>query len=196
MENVFLKLKLKKKLVFNSLIWLCEETYKLKCDKNILLVENGNFISKNFEIIPNIISKTAGIISVSQKNNIIEEIAIKAGFVYQGKQFEQLDKKVYYPGEIIFEDIVIYSLSYVEFLKIRNYFILLMRPINLYNITKSKEKTPKIETKDILQQFNPTIQSDEENAKKQQVGSLKKRNDTIFFKNYDFFETRGKLENF
>ena len=26
---------------------------------------------------------------------MIEEIAIKAGFVYQGKQFEQLDKKVY-----------------------------------------------------------------------------------------------------
>lgn len=42
-------------------------------------------------------------------------------------------------------------------------------------LTKSKEKTPKIETKDI-DTFNPTIQSDEENAKKQQVGSLKKTN--------------------
>ena len=98
METVFLKLKLKKQIIHNSLIWLSEETYKLNCDKNILLVENGNFISKNFEIIPNIISKTAGIINVSQKNNIIEEIAIKAGFVYQCKQLEELDKNVYYPG--------------------------------------------------------------------------------------------------
>ena len=48
-ENIFLKLKLKKKLVPNSLIWLSEETYKLNCDKNILLVENGNFIAKNFD---------------------------------------------------------------------------------------------------------------------------------------------------
>jgi hypothetical protein len=138
MENVFLKLKLKKKLVHNSLIWLCEETYKLNCDKNILLVENGNFISKNFEIIPNIISKTAGIISVSQKNNIIEEIAIKAGFVYQGKQFEQLDKKVYYPGEIIFENIEITQPSLCEHILTKTSNQLLIRPFSIYEIPKEK----------------------------------------------------------
>ena len=138
MENVFLKLKLKKNLVHNSLIWLCEETYKLNCDKNILLVENGNFISKNFEIIPNIISKTAGIISVSQKNNIIEEIAIKAGFVYQGKQFEQLDKKVYYPGEIIFENIEITQPSLCEHILTKTSNQLLIRPFSIYEIPKEK----------------------------------------------------------
>jgi DNA-directed RNA polymerase subunit beta' len=138
MENVFLKLKLKKKLIHNSLIWLCEETYKLNCDKNILLVENGNFISKNFEIIPNIISKTAGIISVSQKNNIIEEIAIKAGFVYQGKQFEQLDKKVYYPGEIIFENIEIIQPSLCEHILTKTSNQLLIRPFSIYEIPKEK----------------------------------------------------------
>ena len=138
MENVFLKLKLKKKLVHNSLIWLCEETYKLNCDKNVLLVENGNFISKNFEIIPDIISKTAGIISVSQKNNIIEEIAIKAGFVYQGKQFEQLDKKVYYPGEIILENIEIIQPSLCEHITAKPSNQLLIRPFSIYEIPKEK----------------------------------------------------------
>jgi len=138
MENVFLKLKLKKKLVHNSLIWLCEETYKLNCDKNILLVENGNFISKNFEIIPDIISKTAGIISVSQKSNIIEEITIKAGFVYQGKQFEQLDKKVYYPGEIILENIEIIQPSLCEHITTKTSNQLLIRPFSLYEIPKEK----------------------------------------------------------
>ena len=138
MENVFLKLRLKKKIVHNSLIWLSEETYKLNCDKNILLVENGNFISKNFEIIPNIISKTAGIISVSQKNNIIEEIAIKAGFVYQGKQFEQLNKNVYYPGEIIFENIEITRPSLCEHITTKTSNQLLIRPFTLYEIPKEK----------------------------------------------------------
>ena len=138
MENIFLKLKLKKKIIHNSLIWLSEETYKLNCDKNILLVENGNFISKNFEIIPNIISKTAGIISVSQKNNIIEEIAIKAGFVYQGKQFEQLNKNVYYPGEIIFDNIEITRPSLCEHITAKNSNQLLIRPFAIYEIPKEK----------------------------------------------------------
>jgi len=138
MENVFLKLRLKKKIIHNSLIWLSEETYKLNCDKNILLVENGNFISKNFEIIPSIISKTAGIISVSQKNNIIEEIAIKAGFVYQGKQFEQLNKNVYYPGEVIFENIEITRPSLCEHIATKTSNQLLIRPFALYEIPKEK----------------------------------------------------------
>jgi len=138
MENIFLKLKLKKKIIHNSLIWLSEETYKLNCDKNILLVENGNFISKNFEIIPNIISKTAGIINVSQKNNIIEEIGIKAGFVYQGKQFEQLDKNVYYPGEIIFDNIEITRPSLCEHITTKTNNQLLIRPFILYEIPKEK----------------------------------------------------------
>ena len=138
MESIFLRLKLKKKIVQNSLIWLPEETYKLNCDKNILLVENGNFISKNFEIIPNISSKTAGIISVIQKNNIIEEIAIKGGFVYQGKQFEQVDKNVYYPGEVIFNNIQITQPSLCENIPNKTNNQLLIRPFNIYEIPKGK----------------------------------------------------------
>jgi hypothetical protein len=138
MESIFLRLKLKKKILQRSLIWLSEETYKLNCDKNILLVENGNFISKNFEIIPNIRSKTAGIISVLQKNNIIEEIAIKAGFVYQGKQFEQVDKNVYYPGEIIFNNIQISQPSLCENIPNKTNNQLLIRPFNIYEIPKGK----------------------------------------------------------
>lgn len=138
MESIFLRLKLKKKILQTSLIWLSEETYKLNCDKNILLVENGNFISKNFEIIPNISSKTAGIISVLQKNNIIEEIAIKAGFVYQGKQFEQVDKNVYYPGEIIFNNIQIIQPSLCENIPNKTNNQLLIRPFNIYEIPKGK----------------------------------------------------------
>lgn len=138
MESIFLKLKLKKKISHNSLIWLSEENYKVNCDKNILLVENGNFISKNFEIIPNIISKTAGIINVSQKNNIIEEIAIKGGFVYQGKQFQHLDNKVFYPGEMIFNNIEITQPSVCEHITNKSNNQLLIRPFDIYEIPKAK----------------------------------------------------------
>lgn len=138
MESLFLKLKLKKKVFHNSLIWLSEETYKLNCDKNVLLVENGNFISKNFEIIPNIISKTAGIINIFQKNNIIEEISIKSGFVYQGKKLEHLDKNVYYPGEIIFDNIQIIQPSLCEHIPNKYNNQLLIRPFEIYEIPKEK----------------------------------------------------------
>jgi DNA-directed RNA polymerase subunit beta' len=138
MESAFLKLKLKKKIFHNSIIWLSEETYKLNCDKSILLVENGNFISKNFEIIPNIISKTAGIIQVHQKNNIIEEVAIKSGVVYQGKQFENLDKNIYYPGEIIFNNIKVTQPSVCEHIISKSSNQLLIRPFDIYEVPKEK----------------------------------------------------------
>ena len=41
---------------------MSEETYQLNCDKSMLLAEHGSFISKNFEIVPNILSKTGGIV--------------------------------------------------------------------------------------------------------------------------------------
>ena len=55
--------------IFGSVVWLPEETYKLNCDKNILFVENGSFISENFELLPGLLSKTSGIINIVQKNN-------------------------------------------------------------------------------------------------------------------------------
>ena len=137
MRNKFLKLTVRKKIIHNSLIWISEETHKVNCDKNILLVENGNFIAKNFEIIPNTRSKTAGIITISQKNNIIDEIGIKGGFVYQGKQFEKLDNLVVYPGEIIFDNIKISYPSLCEHIihKFNNQ--LLIRPFMIYEIPKN-----------------------------------------------------------
>ena len=137
MENIFLKLTFKKKIIHKSVIWLSEETHKLNCDKNILLVENGNFIAKNFEISPNIRSKTAGIITICQKNNIIEEIGIKEGFVYQGKQFERLDKKVFYSGEMLFDNIKISQPSLCEHIIHKSNNQLLIRPITIYEIPKN-----------------------------------------------------------
>ena len=128
----------KEKILHNALIWLPEETYKLNCDKNILLAEDGDFISKKFEVIPNLISRTSGVIMLSQKKNIIEEISIKEGVVYQGKHFQQLDKDVYYPGEIIFNKIKIKQPSLCEHLMIKTNSQLLIRPFSIYEIPKEK----------------------------------------------------------
>jgi len=115
-----------------TLIWLGEETHKVNCEKTLLLVEHGDFISKNFEIIPGVFSKTSGIIVINQKNNIIQTIIIKSGFVYEGKKFKNKSKKIYYPGEILFSNIIISEPSFCEHIVGKKLDQLLIRPIKLY----------------------------------------------------------------
>ena len=129
------------KVNLGSIIWVAEETYKLNCNKNLLLVEDETFISKNFELVPGLFSKTSGIVTIIEKNNIVYEIIIKCGLVYEGKDFKQLLNKVYYPGEMIFKNIKITEPSICEIVgeKLNNQ--LLIRPIFIYEIPKLKPIT-------------------------------------------------------
>ena len=122
----------------NTLIWLSEETYQLNCDQNILLVEHGNFISENFEIIPDVFSKTAGLILITSKNNIVEKILIKSGLIYKGKKFKNFARKVYYPGEILLDNIKITEPSFCEHIVGKFSDQLLIRPLEIYEIPRSK----------------------------------------------------------
>ena len=125
-------------LITRSLIWLSEETYKLNCDKNMLLVEHGSFICDNFEIIPGLFSKKSGIVIINYKNNIVSEISIKSGLVYQGKNFKSFANKVFYPGEVIFENIKIDQPSLCQHLIGKVTDQLLIRPLNIYEIPKAR----------------------------------------------------------
>jgi len=138
-------------LISRSLIWLPEETYKLNCDKNMLLVEHGSFISENFEIIPGLFSKKSGIVIISFKNNLVSEISIKSGLVYQGKNFKSFANKVFYPGEIIFENIKIDCPSLCQHIIGKVTDQLLIRPLNIYEIPKPKPVENLLKTQSGLQ---------------------------------------------
>ena len=125
-------------LVFRSLIWLPEETYKLNCDRSLLLVEHGSFISENFEIIPGLFSKKSGIVIITQRNNIVREISIKSGLVYQGKKFKNFANKIFYPGEIIFENIKITKPSLCQHIVGKVTEQLLIRPLDIYEVPQTK----------------------------------------------------------
>lgn len=124
--------------IFGSLVWLPEETYKLNCDKNVLLVEAGNFICKNFEILPGLFSKNSGIVNINYKNNLVCEISIKSGTVYQGKNFKNLANKVYYPGEVILDNIKIIQPSLCQHIIGKTYDQLLIRPLEIFEIPKQR----------------------------------------------------------
>jgi DNA-directed RNA polymerase subunit beta' len=125
-------------LTLRSLIWLPEETYKLDCDRSLLLVEHGSFICENFEIIPGLFSKKSGIVIINQRNNIVREISIKSGLVYQGKKFKNFANKIYYPGEIIFENIKINNPSLCQHIVGKLTDQLLIRPLDIYEVPQNK----------------------------------------------------------
>nr|YP_009093280.1 RNA polymerase beta' subunit [Cerataulina daemon]AIR75953.1 RNA polymerase beta' subunit [Cerataulina daemon] len=123
---------------YTSIIWLPEETYKLNCDRSMLLVEHGNFISKNYEIVPGIFSKTSGIVIISSRNNIVSEISIKAGLVYQGKHFDTFANKIFYPGEEIFDNIILTKPSLCQHISSKGNDQLLIRPLNIFEVPRTK----------------------------------------------------------
>ena len=106
--------KYKPVVSFRTIIWLGEEIHQVNCEPNLLLVEHGNFISEGFELIPGFFSKTSGIVTIKQKNSVVQTISIKSGIVYEGKKFKTISKKVYYPGEVIFSNIHVKQLSFCE----------------------------------------------------------------------------------
>ncbi len=97
-----------------TIIWIPEEIHHIDSQLKILFVKEGDFISGGFELIPDIFSKTSGIVKIFQKNNLIQSISIKPGLVYEGKKFKFRSKTLYYPGEVIFSSIVISNLSFCE----------------------------------------------------------------------------------
>jgi DNA-directed RNA polymerase subunit beta' len=119
-----------------TITWLGEEVHKVNCEPHILLVEHGDFISEGFELIPGLFSKTSGIIIIRQKNSLIQTISIKSGLVYEGKNFKNISKKLYYPGEIILSTIPVKKLSYCEYISGKNSEQLLLRSVEIYELSQ------------------------------------------------------------
>ena len=124
-----------------SIIWLAEEIYKVNCDNSFLFVENDNFIPENFELITNVFSTTSGVVTIKENKQIVKEINIKSGLLYEVyniNTIKEFNNQVFYPGEIIVEDIVIKQPSLIEIID-RGFSIkLLIRPLDLYEIPLPK----------------------------------------------------------
>lgn len=145
--------KYKSIISHRTIIWLGEEFHEVNCEQDILLVEDGDLISEGFELTPDLFSKTSGIVSIRQKNNFVQTISIKSGLVYEGRNFKNTSKKIYYPGEVIFSNIQIKNLSFCEHIVNKSPEQLLIRPIELYEVpysnlnSKNSKSNFQLETK-------------------------------------------------
>jgi len=125
-----------------TMVWLSEEIHQVNCEPNIVLVEHGDFISDKFELIPGLFSKTSGIVTIRQKNNLVQTISIKSGLVYEGKKFKSISKKLYYPGEVLFSNIPITTLAFCEQLSSKHNEQLLVRPVEIYEFPHTDVTSP------------------------------------------------------
>nr|AWT38665.1 RNA polymerase beta' subunit [Licmophora sp.] len=136
------------KSIHRTFIWLEEEVHTVNCEQNILLVKAGDFIAKNFEVTPGYFSKTSGLVSITEKNHLVQTITIKSGLVYEGNEFIDQATKLYFPGELIFSNIPVVSPSLCQRIQGRNGGQLLVRSLKLYEYSHFKS------TKNILQGQN------------------------------------------
>jgi len=129
---------LESELLETSVLWVPEETHIINRDSSILNVEDSEFVTENYEIVNDTFSTIPGIIKVIEKNNILQEIIIKPGFLYKIKNFEEYDQKIFYPGEIIFDNLEIEQLVFSEIINTKTGVEILIRPIYLYKIPRRK----------------------------------------------------------
>ena len=125
-----------------TMMWLGEEIHHIDSEENMLFVEDGDFISEGFELVPNLFSKTSGIVTITPTDDKTRTVSIKSGLVYKGKELKKVEKKVYYPGEALFSNVEIQTLSFCECLGGKDPDRLLVRPIELYEFPYSVPASP------------------------------------------------------
>jgi len=145
-----------------NVLWVPEETHIINRDSSILKVEDSEFVTENYEIVSNIFSTIPGIIHIVEKNNILQEISIKPGFLYKVKNYENFNEKLFYPGEVIFDNLEISQLSFSEIVNTKTGPEILIRPVYLYKVPKVKTNTKLLKNNFVIKnifQFKNTIVS-------------------------------------
>ena len=181
-SRLFRNNKYKSLVNYRTIIWLGEEIHQVNCEQNILLVEHGDFISKNFELIPGLFSKTSGLVTLVQKNNVIKTISIKSGLVYESKKFKNRSKKVYYPGEIICEKITIKNLAFCEQIIGKQTDKLLIRPVEIYEFSYKNNISLNLKGPEIFNLKSNSIYSYKSNQSIKGIASLTLISNVLTFK--------------
>ncbi len=181
-----------------TIVWLGEEIHRINCEQNILFIEDGDFISKGFELIPNLFSKTSGIVTITPKNNNVQIISVKSGLVYKGKKLKKVEKKVYYPGEALFSNVEIQNLSFCECLGGKNHDRLLVRPIQIYEFPYLSPSCPVHKsTSNSQSQFNLESTAIYFYKSNQQINGIKNVNliaNLLLFKTNNLFKKQINIE--
>ncbi|MEX1324987.1 MAG: DNA-directed RNA polymerase subunit beta' [Synechococcaceae cyanobacterium] len=121
-----------------TLLWIPQETHEINKDISLLMIEDGQWIEAGTEVVKDIFSQTAGIVTVTQKNDILREIIVRSGTLHLVSDSKTLAKygegKLVMPGEEIAKGLKPEAMVFVEAVDTAEGGALLLRPVEEYTI--------------------------------------------------------------
>ncbi len=122
-----------------TLLWIPQETHEINKDISLLMIQDGQWIEAGTEVVKDIFSQTAGIVSVTQKNDILREIIVRSGSFHlcnESKSLERFngDGQMISPGETIAKGIKPDEMVFVQTVETPQGTGLLLRPVEEYTI--------------------------------------------------------------
>ncbi len=122
-----------------TLLWIPQETHEINKDISLLMITDGQWIEAGTEVVKDIFSQTAGIVTVTQKNDILREIIVRGGSFHlctEKKALERFqgDGVMVNPGEPIAKGISTETMVYVQTVETPEGSGLLLRPVEEYTI--------------------------------------------------------------
>nr|YP_009675022.1 RNA polymerase beta'' subunit [Rhizochromulina marina]QDH81873.1 RNA polymerase beta'' subunit [Rhizochromulina marina] len=130
-----------------NLLYLPEERYVINRDRSLLLVEPMSELEiPGIELIKGTFARIAGFLQIKETHGILQEITIKPGKFIEYTNLKDSDlkllrtfnNKLFYPGEVILSDILVESLSLIEFIYTPSCIGLLIRPVLDFYLPKSR----------------------------------------------------------
>ncbi len=122
-----------------ALLWIPQETHEINKDISLLMIKDKQWIEAGTEVVKDIFSQTAGIVTVTQKNDILREIIVRSGTFHPCKDSKALDRfegegLIVNPGETISKGIESDKMVFVQTVETTDGNGLLLRPIEEYLI--------------------------------------------------------------
>ncbi len=122
-----------------TLLWVPQETHEINKDISLLMIKDRQWIEAGTEVVKDIFSQTAGIVTVTQKNDILREIIVRSGTFKLCKENKALDRfegdgQIVNPGETIAKGIKTDSMVMVQSVETPDGKGLLLRPVEEFTI--------------------------------------------------------------
>ena len=122
-----------------TLLWIPQETHEINKDISLLMIEDMQWIEAGTEVVKDIFSQTSGIVTVTQKNDILREITVRNGTFHECDDDEILSKfddegMLVNPGEKIIDGVENNEMLFVQRLETPKCKGLLLRTVEEFTI--------------------------------------------------------------
>jgi len=127
-----------------TLLWIPQETHEINKDISLLMIEDMKWIEAGTEVVKDIFSQTSGIVTVTQKNDILREITVRNGTFHECDDEEVLNRfteegNLVNPGEKIMDGIDNNEILFVQKLETPKSRGLLLRTVEEFTIPDQAE---------------------------------------------------------